>query len=182
MNSQFARRKNWVSGDMTAAAVDEDLRNLRQQLMLGIQGTLTNDNALPGMDGEYIQSVVSTAANVGASGTYFDATSISLTAGDWDVTGVGELFENGATFTAVFFDLGISTTSGNSGTGLILGSNSVENNFGVAITAFTDLGLVVPSYRVSLNATTTHYLKMQVGVYTVGTPQYQCRLSARRIR
>ena len=31
--SQFARRKNWVGGDMTASAVDEDIRNLRQQLM-----------------------------------------------------------------------------------------------------------------------------------------------------
>src|ERR1700744_413847 len=51
-----------------------------------IRGTATNDNASAGNVGEYVVSNNTTAQSL-ASGTPLNVTSISLTPGDWDVTG-----------------------------------------------------------------------------------------------
>jgi hypothetical protein len=58
-----------------------------------IAGTNTNDSAAAGYVGEYVSSAV-TATNYGATGVWGDLTSISLTAGDWDVTALLGLSEN----------------------------------------------------------------------------------------
>lgn len=145
------------------------------------RGTTTNDSAAAGYVGQYTESVVAAGTSIpNATTQYGDLTSISLTAGDWDVTAVVSFVANGATVTA--FDIGISTTSGNSGTGLAYGNNEIDFAGGLtASAAFTRMALVLPSYRVSIASTTTHYLKLYAA-YTVATPQYGCRLSARRVR
>lgn len=148
---------------------------------VSIQGTTTNDNASTGNVGEYLESLVTTATNTGASGVISDATSLSLTAGDWDISALVEFKRNGATFTSTDLEIGITTTAGNSATGLVNGSNYVYAIQAVP-TTFTALPMHVPVYRVSIASTTTFYLKMFVDVYTAGTPQYHCRLSARRVR
>src|ERR1019366_4169569 len=51
-----------------------------------IVGTATNDNATAGNVGEHIQAVASNV--VATDATFVNITSISLTAGDWDVTGI----------------------------------------------------------------------------------------------
>ena len=51
----------------------------------GINGTTTNDSAQTGKVGEYISATAS-AVNAPASATWGDLASISLTAGDWDVS------------------------------------------------------------------------------------------------
>lgn len=146
-----------------------------------IRGTITNDNASAGEYGEYKETLASTAGNVGTSGTVFDATSINLSSGDYNLSGSIIFRRNGATFTSTDLEIGISTTSGNSATGLVNNSNYFYD-VGETPTAFTYHTLSIPSYRVSLAGSTTYYLKALVDVYTVGTPQYTAKISSVRHR
>lgn len=143
----------------------------------GVKGVSTNTSATAGNVGEYVESKVTTPTNFpGLTTAYGDGTSISLTAGDWDVTALVDATANGAT--VVVWSLGISSTSGNSATGLQSGDNflTVANPSATGGRSGT-----IPSYRVSLSGTTTYYLKLNA-TYSVATPQYTCRLSARRVQ
>jgi len=143
----------------------------------GIVGTNTNNNALAGNVGQYIESTV-IGQSVGTSGQYEDVTSISLTAGDWDISAMIQFNANGATVTNDTF--GISSTSGNSSAGLIGGVNS-----GVWVLPNSTTGTIqtwtIPAVRVSLAGTTTYYIK-SFKQYSVATPQVGARISARRVR
>ncbi len=142
----------------------------------GIKGVSTNTNATTGNVGEYIESVISTATNVpGNSGDWSDMTSITLGAGDWDISLVYENVPNSSTQT--LSDIGMSTTTGNSATGLVKGSNYII----IALSNVSDRGAAIPSWRQSLSGSTIVYAKLKA-TYTIGTPQYQCRLSARRVQ
>jgi hypothetical protein len=143
----------------------------------GIVGTTTNDNAAAGNVGEYIVATKAGASvNFPATSTYGDLLNITLTAGDWDVTGILEAMLNSSTMNG--FLIGISTTTGNSSTGLVGGDTLAV---GQAPTNNFDSTLIVPNVRFSLASTTTVYLKMYAQ-YTVGQPQASGRMSARRIR
>lgn len=142
------------------------------------QGANTNSNAAVGYIGEYASTAVSTFVNVpGATTVWADMIPLTLTAGDWDVNVMTTLKLNGAVMTA--FDFGISSTSGNSATGLAEGDNWVQS-------AALPIGAVhqaegISGYRQSLSQTTTLYAKLNV-TYSAGNPQYACRFSARRMR
>lgn len=142
-----------------------------------IIGTSTNDNAPAGGLGEYVVSRVTSATNVPATtGQSGDATTISLTAGDWDISAAIYYTLNGATVTAT--GGGIGTATGNSLTGAVVGDNYFA---GPPPTAAYGIEISIPAYRVQPTATTTYYLKENVA-FSAGTPQYQCRISARRVR
>jgi hypothetical protein len=138
-------------------------------------GTTTNDNATAGTVGEYVSSVAG-YSNFPTSGQYGDLTSISLTAGDWDVTVVATLTENSSTISLI--GIGVSAASGNDSTGLVRGNNYIEC---VRPYNTNDVGCSVPNVRVSISATTTYYFKY-VSSYTSGPPQAKGRISARRVR
>lgn len=144
-----------------------------------IHGTTTNDSASAGFVGEYIESKNASNTNFPSSGQYGDAGNISLTAGDWDVTFQIVADRNTATWTRA--DAGISTTTGNSSTGLSAGDNLMIGIWGSSATTPADMPITVATYRMSLSATTTVYGKVQA-VYSGGQPQYTYRLSARRVR
>jgi hypothetical protein len=139
---------------------------------VAIKGTTTNDSASAGYVGEYVESVVFSVA-VPATTIYGDATSISLTSGDWDVSLVYNI-HNGTVTEA---NIGISVTSGNSGTGLVYGSNLLLQKNAVNLNTS---GASIASYRMSLTGTTTVYAKMYF-IYSVA-PTFSTKLSARRIR
>lgn len=141
-----------------------------------VVGTTTNDNAPTYRVGEYISSVMSVGPWGPLSGAFGDLTSISLTAGDWDVTGQLYTTANGATVTNIL--VGISITSGNSGSGLVTGDSRMD---GLGPTAATDMGISVNNVRFSVSATTTVYLKY-FAVYSAAVPKAGGRISARRIR
>lgn len=145
----------------------------------GIIGTTTNDNAATGEVGEYVESVVG-STNFPASGTFGDLTSISLTAGDWDVTLIF-LADRGTSAQVQFTiaESGISQTTGNSSTGLVDGSNHLTTNEGA--TGLSDCTQTVAAYRQSLSATTTIYAKFRA-TYSGGQPVAFGRLSSRRVR
>lgn len=142
-----------------------------------IRGTATNDDASAGYVGEEIRSSITTATNFPTSGNYGDLTSISLTAGDWDVTAQILAIQNGSTTTAV--EVGISSTSGNSGTGLVAADNQLDFTPPNATTNPTVA--TIANYRVPVSGTTTYYLKYRA-TYSAGNPQARGRLSARRRR
>lgn len=144
--------------------------------ILAAKGTDTNNDAAAGNIGEYLESNITSDTDFGATGQYFDLTSRSLTAGDWDVSLLVRVNPNSGTITTPL-EVGISVTTGNSSTGL-----SAVNTFRIDTPASTTTTIsgVVPVYRMSLAATTTVYAKM-FSNYT-GSPKFQCRLSARRVR
>jgi hypothetical protein len=141
-----------------------------------ISGTTTNDSAAAGYLGQYVNSTAG-VTNAPASDTYGDLTSVSLSAGDWDVTGM-TVADGNAAGGYSRTDVGISTTSGNSTSGLTLGDTLMATNTPPA----SHCPMTVSSVRMSFASTTTVYLKMRA-TYSSGTPQYRgSRLSARRVR
>lgn len=141
----------------------------------GLVGSLGTGSASTGNVGEYVESIISSATSMTAATTAFqDMTSISLTAGDWDVSLHTDGQNAGGTVTTM--DIGISTTTGNSTTGLVFGSNRLEYP---GPTSSTDQGGTIASYRMLLTATTTVFAKLSMS-FNSTAPKYRCRLSARR--
>lgn len=142
-----------------------------------VLGVTDGSSATAGDVGEHQQSRVTSLTNLPvATGNWGNLTSLSLTAGDWDVTGLSVFDANGATVTAVV--LAVSVNSGSTTTDHQVGDNQITT---FPATSTYDSTAIVPHYRLSLSGTTTVYLKSFVN-YSAATPRYRCRLSARRVR
>lgn len=141
---------------------------------VAIQGTTTNDNAATGFVGEYVSSNVSGNTVSGVNNQWVDVTSITLSAGDWEISVVGVV--NGTT-NVTEYDVGVSTTSGNSSTGLTSGDNLVTDNYVSA----QFHSLCIPGYRASISGSTTYYLKTFL-TFAAGSQFARGRISARRLR
>jgi hypothetical protein len=140
----------------------------------GIVGTTTNDSPAAGNVGQNISSAV-TGVSLPSSNAYGDLTSISLTAGDWTLS--AQIALSGASTTATFIAIGISTTSGNSNAGLTTGDNYMTQS--ATSGEFASAG--ISGYRVSISSTTTYYAKM-TATYTGGTQAFNGRITAVRVR
>ncbi len=141
-------------------------------------GTATNNNASAGDVGEVIASTIATGSSVSLStGTPANVTSVSLTAGDWDCTGVVDYTFGGTTsYTQVA--QGISTTSAT------LGAQDTYTQFETVAavpTAAFDPAWAVPTVRQSLAGTTTVYLVAK-GTFTVSTLKAYGTIRCRRMR
>lgn len=145
----------------------------------GIAGTTTNDSADAGVVGEFVSSTILQANRVGlTTGTPVDITSISLTAGDWDVTGLLGLSENSSTSWTYYIG-SFSTTSNTIST---LQTNSITGYIDSATLAVTNVFITMPTIRVSLSGTTTYYFVGQ-GSFSGGSGQAAFgTISARRVR
>jgi hypothetical protein len=145
----------------------------------GVIGTTTNDSAAALSVGQIISSVVADSTVSLTSNTSADATSISLTAGDWDVW--GNVAFNGAAGTLVIINIGwISTTSAT-----LPASNLYATQFfsggGTAIYAVAPSSFCVPAQRISLSGTTTVYLSAR-SAFSVSTSTVGGAIYARRRR
>ena len=149
----------------------------------GIVGTTTNNNAQAGSVGEVISSSVAVGSAVsltdavsGTSGTTI--TSISLTAGDWDVFG----------------SVGVNMAATTNFTSIAGGINTVNNELNSAFEEETRFrygaaGLVpgsvisftFPTTRVSIASTTTYYL-IGYASFSISTATAFGRITARRRR
>lgn len=132
--------------------------------------------------GELIESRITSAADYPATGVRGDATSIDLTPGQWDITSFIYASKNGSTIAAnASFELAISTTSGNSTSGLILGVN--WNASKMPSTSITELSFGIGPYSVTIDSTTTYYMKVRA-VYTANpnVPTYLGTIRARRVK
>ena len=125
-------------------------------LSSGIVGSTTNDTAASGIVGYYTGATKSSGSAVSLStGTPANIVSVSLPAGDWDVSGVVYFsVASGTTMTAGV--AGTSTTSatlGSQGSYAIVSSTIIPGS-----TSGFDAGVIAPVTRYSLASTTTVYL------------------------
>lgn len=155
---------NWTAGSLTFSPTTQ-----------GIVGTTTNDSAGAGYVGEYISSNVPQASGVSmTTNTDTNITSISLTAGDWDVNGNVYLEPtNIGAFSAgkIWTSTTSATKPNDSNVTGILGSS----------TFFNAMSFTAPTIRVSVSVTTTVYLSARA-TFSAGTMTGYGNLTARRRR
>jgi hypothetical protein len=146
---------------------------------IAIEGTNTNDSASSGYKGEYIEAVLTSGSAVSLVTTVGKTiTSISLTAGDWDVRAIAEFFAANTTVISQFA-ASVSTTDNT----LDTTPGRYSSFFFNAVTSSGNFVLTkeVPCYRFSLSSTTTIYLVGQAQ-FTTSTCTGFGIISARRIR
>lgn len=143
----------------------------------GIQGTTTNDNANAGVVGELISSSVASLGVSMTTGTPVNVTSISLTAGDWDVSGVVGITNTLGTTTYSYIQYSSSTTSAATGSLGQVGGLTTPST----ISAIVDFITPIPTTRYSLSATTTVYLVARAGFAVSNSYAYGV-IRARRVR
>lgn len=140
------------------------------------KGTATNDSPSAGYIGEVFSSEITSFTSFPTSTQWGDLTSFTLTAGDWLIWMTIEAETLGGTITSLAG--GISTTSGNSSSGL---------NFGVSAgyipipTANIDGDLAIGPLHAQLSGSTTYYLKFN-STYSSTAPKATGNLKALRIR
>lgn len=136
----------------------------------GIIGTTTNNDAAAGSVGETITSAVTTYTGGITNGVTFNATSITITAGDWDVTGSAVVSSSGAPYTCITAVNSTSATlPADAYTSGIYAVGASYNTYGVA-----------PTRRFSVSTNTTIYLVVSPAF--TGTGSYQGQIIARRVR
>jgi hypothetical protein len=141
-------------------------------------GTTTNNNAASGEIGQYIESEVLIASKVMlTTATAADVTSISLTAGDWDVDGVvGWGPDAGTTMTLL---AGYCTDV--SATLATIPNKGSLFRYNTSWTASAAMGMPTGTRRFSLASTTTIYLGAYA-VFAVNTMGAYGIIRARRVR
>jgi len=141
-------------------------------------GTITNDDAVALHVQEYITSSVLVGSPITlTTNTSVDVTSISLTAGDWDVRAT-VVFSSGA-LTATTKILG--AISGTSATPPTLASENNTAFLSLPFTVGEGQSLTIGPMRVSISTTTNIYLVAQ-STFTVSTLSAYGFIGARRVR
>lgn len=135
---------------------------------------MSYDSGGAGVFGVYISST-SAAASAATSTQFGNVAQITLTAGDWDVSGVINIAANGGTVTVS--QGAISTFSGNTITDHVAGDNLMDSFLATATINGT---VSIPTFRMVITSSTIVYLKAAV-TYAVATPLVKGRISARRV-
>lgn len=138
-------------------------------------GTTTNNNAAAGSVGEYVTSVVLTPGSSISTGTAINVTSISLTAGDWDVRTAVAYAASTSSPAFTYIMSSANTTSATSQTQPDVAVSVPKDGIG------SNPCVVGPTVRYSLSTTTTIYLVAQTA-FGSGTMTAYGRISARRVR
>src|SRR5258708_684167 len=135
-------------------------------------------NAAAGAIGEYVSSTIAQGAAVGlTTATSANMTSISLTAGDWEVSGV-IAFQFGATTSYTNLVGGVSSVSAT------LPAQEITFDLeqpATIPTAGKDMSFVMPTTRISI-ASTTNIFAVAQGTFTASTLKAYGILRARRVR
>lgn len=181
-----------LGGDITSAgkALLDDADAAAQRTTLGLgtaatqastafapaNGTTTNDNAATGKVGEYLSSSIGSGSAVSLTNNVAaNVTSLSLSAGDWEVRGNVGYVAGGST-NVVYAAAGVHTTSAT-----LPGPHQggVTQWFG----NINGVGPTLPTgtRRISLASSATLYL-VTVSAFTVSTNAAYGLLEARRIR
>ncbi len=138
------------------------------------KGFNTDTAPAAGFIGEEIRSAVAVGSAVALTTTVnANITSISLTAGIWDVSAIGGF--SGTPTVNLAFAASISQVSATGGTD---GDNAVKSSVGPI--AGSNQCIVVPSYRIRVNGTTPVYLVL-LAVFDFGACSGYGRISAVRV-
>lgn len=146
-------------------------------------GTITNDNAGTGYVGEVVTSTVAVGSTVSlTTATSANITSISLTAGDWDIDSSVDFVLTSVSGTVYKIGPGLTsatlpTQAGGSG----LGTDALAQQMLITTTTSGTNSLSTTTVRLSIAATTTVYLVAQ-GTFSAGTLTGYGTIRARRMR
>lgn len=156
---------------------------------LNIVGTSTNDNAAAGEIGEVITaSVVQSTPVALTTATPADVLSITLTAGDWDISGfIGYRYATSCSVTALFTAVSLTSatlpaldTLGVPTAGEV-NIREMQNTVGtVKVTGAREV-FSIARYRISISTNTTYYLVARAD-WTTSTISAFGSLTARRPR
>lgn len=143
---------------------------------LGTRGTTTNNDATAGDVGEYKvgQSIPGAAVALSTGTTKNVGVTVTLTPGDWDVTGAVDYILSGATVTEI--ESGSSTNSNSRGAQDAYAMQAMN----LVTTSGTHTG-VLPTFRYSLSGTSTIYLVAEA-TFSAGTVSAYGTIRARRVR
>ena len=129
-----------------------------------------------GYIGEQIRATVASGSAVALTSTVAaNVTSIALTPGTWDVSGI-VLFTGNPTVSSAFFG-SVNTTSATLGT---TGDNSMPISLSTANFGLGDDGVTIPAWRVNISANTTCYLVARAS-FSLGSVSAYGRISATRV-
>jgi hypothetical protein len=143
----------------------------------GIKGTTLADNANAGSIGEVISGSTLTVSM--SNGVAANVTTMSLTAGDWDVA--GQLIVNpAATTTLSTLTTGASTTTGAFNT-VVAGIPNFTEILQFGSSAGFGAAVPIPLYRLNISTTTTVYLVAQID-FNISTLTCSGYIWARRVR
>lgn len=145
------------------------------------KGVVDGSSAAAGHVGESIRSAANPGGvAIGAADTFINLTSIVLSPGDWDISGI--VVVNSNTAATTIMDLAISINSGNTLTDHVQGDNQVRTWVQDAVSGFgTNFAtLTIPNFRKNLTSTTTIYLK--TAGKDLNNRYHSYRISARRVR
>ena len=141
----------------------------------GMVGTTTNDSAVAGRIGEFVETVVTSGAPVSmTSGVATAIASVTLTAGDWDVEANFVTFPSAGTVTSAI-QAGINTTINT------LPATERQQIHGTISTASIIASASLPRIRISVAGTTNVYLNAQA-TFSVSTMTGCGFINARRVR
>lgn len=180
----------WIVGNPTGSFKGVGTINIADSVWLDgvktitapgqFKGTATNDNAAAGYVGEYVTANVAPGSAISLTSTVaVDVTSISLTAGDWDVSCAAN-WAGGGTTTVGSLDAGLSTTSATIDTAQDRRVRKTYLNGTPWATAANDTTLIGPA-RFLLSGTTTVYCVAQA-TFGVSTQTVYGQIWARRVR
>jgi hypothetical protein len=165
------------SPQITAAALDAAVNAELNANWLPRSGVSNGSDAAAGQVGEYVSSTRTQGAAIGmTSSVALNVTSISLTAGDWDVSGVAATANPGSTVTSVA-SASISTTSGT----MAVAPDGGYVQFAPGSNPGTAQLLATGTTRISVSGLTTVYLVINCA-FSVSTLNTYGILRARRIR
>ena len=134
-----------------------------------LQGVTDASSASSGKVGEYVSATTGTAVSL-TTNTVSSLISVSLTAGDWDVSGVVLLTPSG------------TVTNNWAAVGTVSGTiDSFPARYQSLVSFSTSSQYAVPSVRINISATTMVYLQA-AAVFASGTCTGQGFIRARRIR
>jgi len=143
-------------------------------LSTGVQMKGNNTNTAPpaGFIGQQIRGQAGSISF--STGTAKNFTSISVTAGVWDISGISDFTFSVA---GAFCITGISTNT-NSQTGTVLGDS--QTVYTPSAATIVEFGQSIPNFRVLLSGTTTYYL-VGTASFASGTCTGAGRISAVRV-
>lgn len=143
-----------------------------------VGGSITNDSASAGYVGQFVTATVGSGSAVTlTTSTPANVTSMSLTAGDWDVWATCALLPAATTsITALACSTG--TTSGTIGSFV---SAAAQNFYTAFVPGVNTETILAPVQRISLASTTTVYVVCEA-TFTVSTMGCYGSISARRRR
>lgn len=145
-----------------------------------IQGTGTNNTAPATYVGEYISASVGSGSPVSlTTATPANVTSISLTAGDWDISW-GLAFQTVTTTSVSVVRGGLNASTAIVGA-TTENASQFQNQFAAFVPGTTTFQACGARSRQSLSGTRTIYLNAQ-STFTIGTMVVYGWLSARRVR